>query len=157
MYFNRLLVLLLLLPVLFASCNLDDKPYPDEDLIYKYIQDNDTLFIDENDYYLLFLKKPRLTCVKGVIDYQADPLIRKHLDTAGNIPLFVVSNNKMLKKWTTFVYNADKRPVVLVEKLKTLESYGIPYNPLLFRIKNGKISQWRYVKDNKEIKNPDES
>ena len=150
MYFKSLLLIILLIAIAFVSCNPDDESYPDEDLVYRYIRENDSLFYEKEDYYLLFFKRPMMTCVDKTINYQADPLIRGHLDTARNIPLFVVTNNQMLKKWSTFFYQGEDAPVIHMENYKTMEAYGIPYTPLLFRFDNGEISHWRYLNNNLE-------
>ncbi len=140
--------------LLLFSCNRNYEPYEDEDLVYKYIQDNDTLFNGSNDYYLLFYKSPILTCVNSSLNYQADPLIQGHLDTAGNIPLFVITNSSMLKKWSELFYKGKTSLVLHQEKYGTMESYGVPYTPLLFHIENGQITQWRYLKEEEETGAP---
>ncbi|MCF8332325.1 MAG: hypothetical protein K9H84_07730 [Bacteroidales bacterium] len=147
MYFKSSLFILVLIVIIFAGCNPNDQSYSDEDLIYKYVSDNDSLFYEAN-YYLLFFKSPRMSCVDKSINYQADPLIRNCLDTVGNIRLFVITNNRMLKKWSSLFYHGKDSPIIHLETHKTLDAYGIPYTPLIFRFEKGEISHWRFIHNN---------
>jgi hypothetical protein len=135
----RLLLFFAAFLLVFYACK---EKYKDADLVERYIRENNDVVFNQAEYYLLVLRDFPLSCTSSLFGYDADAIMFKVQDSLQGSKIIVLFDNDYfkLKYQYTFLKNGFD---YIIESPQVLDNYAFPFTPHLFRIKKGKITEWK--------------
>jgi len=123
--------------LLFYSCK---KKYPNEDLIIRYTVENAKQFENKNEFSVLIIRTPLLSCAAGLENHDYKSILNETKQNFAH-PLFFASDWDLLLFGIDSVYYEDYTQII--DSPFVLDQYAYPYTPTAFRIKNNKIVTWK--------------
>ncbi len=139
MNWNKLffLIAICLFTIFSISCS---QKYPDEDLIIRYTVENSNKFDSNNEFSIIVMRTPVLSCAAGLQKYNYTHVLENSKQNF-EPPLY------MLYDFELILYDIDSSLYENITQIKessfVLDSYAYPYTPTTFQIKSKKIVKWK--------------
>lgn len=131
------LIAICLFTFLSISCRQN---YPDEDLIIRYTVENSIKFDNNNEFSIIVMRTPVLSCGAGLQKYNYTHVLensKKEFEP----PVYVLYDFELI------LFDIDSSLYENFHQIKgssfVLDSYAFPYTPTSFQIKNKKIVKWK--------------
>ncbi len=146
--FLNIIIMLFVLCLVQMSCQ---QKFKDEDLIIRYINENEDKFENNDELHLLVLRHFQLSCSAAHFGYDVNMTITKVKDSLQIDELFLLFDNEHYSMIVQNQFSNDSL-IFILDSPQTLDDYAFPYTPHLFHIKDMKIKNWKEVYYKKQIK-----
>jgi hypothetical protein len=128
--------------MLMFGCQSKSK-YNRESMFLKYLGDNRDKFGQE-EYNILVLRDLKTTCTESYLNYQIDEIVIRVADSLKEEKVFIISDNPYVHLGLKILLKRDNL-IFIKEDSKDMIKYGFLLKPTLFKIRQNKISKWKYL------------
>jgi hypothetical protein len=132
--------------ILFTSC--ENTQYEKEDLVLKFIKDNNELIKQEDGYYLLILRDLQMTCAQNHLGYQVDNVLTSVSDSLFENDINVISDDNYVNIGARMFFSNRKHIHFVPISYQEMDKYGFLRDPILFHIKDERILEWEFLVNN---------
>lgn len=139
MKFNSSVFLALIIIVLLGSCK---SKLENEDLFIRYINENHEKFDNLKEFHLLIIRFAPLECFAKNLNFDLNKTISKTSDSLSKFKIYILHDTSFSYFRDDEFEDRDNLRFVEDDFLK-LNQYGFPFTPLLLKIKDKKIKNWK--------------
>jgi len=143
MKFNFLSIIALLFVLSFFNLSCQPK-FKDEDLIIRYLNENEDKFEKNDEFHVLVLRHLQLSCSAAHFGYDVNLTITRVKDSLQADRLFLLFDSEQYLMIIQNQFPTDSLKFIL-DSPQTLDEYAFPYTPHIFHIKGNKIRDWKEV------------